>query len=94
MTVKGLYFSVTVTGVSILISRTGDRSKNWKYNLMLGSLPLKHLERVVIKNNSVLHREELLEGIGRVRNVVMSPDGYIFLSIETPGKILRLIPSE
>lgn len=73
---------------------TGDRYKNWKYNLLLGSLPLKHLERVVIKNNSVLHREELLEGIGRVRNVVMSPDGYIYLSIETPGKILRLIPSE
>ena len=73
---------------------TGDRYKNWKHNLLLGSLPLKHLERVVIKNNSVLHREELIEGIGRVRNVVMSPDGYIYLSIETPGKILRLIPSE
>ena len=73
---------------------TGDRYKNWKYNIMLGSLPLKHLERVVVKNNSVLHREQLLEGIGRVRNVVMSPDGYIYLSIETPGKILRLIPAE
>jgi glucose/arabinose dehydrogenase len=73
---------------------TGDRYKNWKHNLLLGSLPLKHLERVVIKNNSVLHREELIEGVGRVRNVVMSPDGYIYLSIETPGKILRLIPSE
>jgi len=73
---------------------TGDRYKNWKHNILLGSLPLKHLERVVIKNNSVLHREELIEGVGRVRNVVMSPDGYIYLSIETPGKILRLIPSE
>ena len=71
---------------------TGDRYKNWKYNLLLGSLPLKHLERVVIKNNSVLHREELLGGIGRVRNVVMGPDGYIYLSIETPGKILKLMP--
>ena len=71
---------------------TGDQYKNWKYNLLLGSLPLKHLERVVIKNNSVLHREELLGGIGRVRNVVMGPDGYIYLSIETPGKILKLMP--
>jgi glucose/arabinose dehydrogenase len=73
---------------------SGDRYKNWSNNLFLGSLPLKHLERVVIKNNSVLHREKLLEGIGRVRNVVMSPDGYIYFAIETPGKIMRLIPVE
>lgn len=73
---------------------TGDRYKNWKNNILLGSLPLKHLERVVLKNNAVIHREQLLEGIGRVRNVVMSPDGYIYLSIETPGKILRLMPVE
>jgi glucose/arabinose dehydrogenase len=73
---------------------TGDRYKNWRNNLLLGSLPLKHLERVVINNNSVLHREQLLEGIGRVRNVVMSPDGLIYVSIETPGKIVRLMPVE
>ena len=73
---------------------TGERYKNWKNNILLGSLPLKHLERVVLKNNAVIHREQLLEGIGRVRNVVMSPDGYIYLSIETPGKILRLMPVE
>jgi glucose/arabinose dehydrogenase len=73
---------------------TGERYKNWKNNIMLGSLPLKHLERVVFKNDRVLHREPLLEGIGRVRNVVMSPDGYIYLAIETPGAIMRLIPIE
>lgn len=73
---------------------TGERYKNWKNNILLGSLPLKHLERVVLKNNAVIHREQLLEGIGRVRNVVMSPDGYIYISIETPGKILRLMPVE
>ena len=37
-------------------------------------------------------REKLLEGIGRVRNVVMSPDGLVYVAIETPGKIVRLIP--
>ncbi|MHC1733201.1 MAG: PQQ-dependent sugar dehydrogenase [Bacteroidales bacterium] len=73
---------------------TGDRYPNWKNNILLGSLPLKHLERVVLENNRVTHREELLKGIGRVRNVVMSPDGYIYFAIETPGYILRLIPVE
>ncbi|MCU0459666.1 MAG: PQQ-dependent sugar dehydrogenase [Bacteroidales bacterium] len=71
---------------------TGDRYPNWKNNIFLGSLPLKHLERVVLKDNTVLHREQLLEGIGRVRNVVMGPDGYIYFAIETPGMILRLMP--
>ena len=35
-----------------------------------------------------------LEGIGQVRNVVMSPDGYIYFANETPGKIMRMIPVE
>lgn len=73
---------------------TGDKYKNWKHNMLVGSLSFKYLERVVIKDHSVLHHEKLLEGIGRVRNVVMSPDGYIYVAIETPGKILRLVPSE
>ena len=73
---------------------TGDRYKNWSNNLLLGSLSFQYLERVVIKGHSVMHREKLLEGIGRVRNVVMSPDGYIYVAIENPGKILRLIPME
>ena len=71
---------------------TGDRYPNWKNNILLGSLPLKHLERVVLEADRVTHREELLKGIGRVRNVVMSPDGFIYFAIETPGYILRLMP--
>ena len=73
---------------------TGDRYPNWKNNILLGSLPLKHLERVVMEKNQVIHREELLKGIGRVRNVVMGPDGLIYFAIETPGYIFRLIPIE
>jgi glucose/arabinose dehydrogenase len=53
-----------------------------------------YLERVVINRHSVMHREKLLEGIGRVRNVVMSPDGIIYVAIEKPGKIVRLVPVE
>ncbi|HEX2395880.1 MAG TPA: PQQ-dependent sugar dehydrogenase [Bacteroidales bacterium] len=71
---------------------TGDRYKNWKNNILVGSLSFLYLERVVISGHSVTHREKLLEGIGRVRNVVMGPDGYIYVAIETPGKILRLMP--
>ncbi|MBN2610210.1 MAG: PQQ-dependent sugar dehydrogenase [Bacteroidales bacterium] len=73
---------------------TGDRYKNWKNNMLVGSLRFMYLERVVLNKHSVMHREKLLEGIGRVRNVIMGPDGYIYIAIETPGKIVRLVPME
>lgn len=73
---------------------TGDRYPAWRNNLLVGALSFKYLERVVINGHSVIHREKLLEGIGRVRNVVMGNDGFIYVAIETPGKILRLIPVE
>lgn len=71
---------------------TGDQYKNWKNNMLVGSLSFKYLERIVLNGQAVIHREKLLENIGRVRNVVMSPDGFIYVAIETPGKILRLTP--
>jgi glucose/arabinose dehydrogenase len=73
---------------------TGKRYKGWENSLLIGSLRFKYLERVVIENNKVTGQERLLEGIGRVRNVRISPDGYIYVAIEEPGKILKLIPVE
>jgi glucose/arabinose dehydrogenase len=73
---------------------TGDRFKKWENNLLVGSLSFEYLERVVLDGHTVTHREKLLEGIGRLRNVVMSPDGYVYVAVENPGVILRLIPIE
>jgi glucose/arabinose dehydrogenase len=71
---------------------TGDRYPKWKNNILLGSLSFEHLERVELKGNEVVGKEQLLEGIGRVRNVVMSPDNYIYIAVEKPGVILKLVP--
>ncbi len=70
----------------------GDRYEKWKNNILVGSLRFMYVERVVLDGNTVTHQEKLLEGIGRVRNVEMSPDGFVYVAIENPGKILRLIP--
>jgi glucose/arabinose dehydrogenase len=72
---------------------TGDRYPRWKNNILIGSLRFQYLERVVLDGTNVTHHEKLLEGIGRVRNVEMSPDGFIYVAIENPGKILKLVPS-
>jgi glucose/arabinose dehydrogenase len=55
-------------------------------------LRFEYLERVEIQNNKVVKRETLLPGIGRVRNVQVSPDGYIYVGVENPGRILKLVP--
>jgi len=83
--------SIAPCGMTFL---TGDRYKKWHNNLFIGSLRFQYLERVVIKDHSVMHTEKLLQGIGRVRNVVVSPDGLIYVAIENPGKIVRLVPVE
>jgi aldose sugar dehydrogenase len=70
----------------------GDRYPNWKNNMLVGSLRFKYVERVEIVNNRVVAQEKLVEDIGRVRNVKMGSDGYIYIAIERPGKIVRLIP--
>ena len=69
-----------------------NRYTGWENNLLIGSLRFEYLERLVVSDNDVLLQERLLEGIGRVRNVKVSPDGYIYVAIEEPGKILKLMP--
>jgi glucose/arabinose dehydrogenase len=69
-----------------------DRYPGWKNNILIGSLRFKYVERVELKGNEVVAQEKLLEGIGRVRNVEISPDGFIYVAMETPGFIVRLLP--
>ncbi|MDD3787936.1 MAG: PQQ-dependent sugar dehydrogenase [Petrimonas sp.] len=73
---------------------TGDRFKKWENNMLVGSLRFDYVERVVLHGHKVAHTEKLAEGIGRVRNVVMSPDGLVYIGLEEPGMIVRLVPVE
>jgi glucose/arabinose dehydrogenase len=81
--------SIAPCGMTFL---TGNRYKKWGNNLFVGSLRFKYLERIVLRGHAVQHHEKLLINIGRVRNVAVSPDGLIYVAIETPGKIVRLVP--
>jgi aldose sugar dehydrogenase len=64
---------------------------SWKGSFLAGGLALQNLSRVEIKNGKAVGSTPL-KGIGRVRDVKESPDGYIYLSIESPGRIVRLVP--
>ncbi|WP_318343080.1 PQQ-dependent sugar dehydrogenase [Flagellimonas baculiformis] len=80
--------SIAPSGLAFV---TSDKYPNWKNSLLVGSLSFQYLERLEIKDNKVVYREKLLDGMGRVRNVRQGPDGYIYVGIEGKG-IYRLVP--
>ncbi|MEN8734804.1 MAG: PQQ-dependent sugar dehydrogenase, partial [Lentimonas sp.] len=52
----------------------------------------EELHRIQIKDGKVLSDEIILHKIGRVRDVASGPDGLIYLLLDRPGKIVRLVP--
>jgi len=71
---------------------TGDNYPEWKGHLLVGSLKFNYVELVKLDKDKVIGREKIAEDIGRVRNVKMGPDGYIYIALEGQG-IVRLIPN-
>lgn len=72
----------------------GDRFPNWKNSLFIASLVGRHLRRLETDGNKVVHQEVLFSEMGRVRDVVTGPDGLIYVALNNPGRIARLVPVE
>ena len=71
---------------------TGNKYPGWTNNLMVGSLRFQYLNRCVVKDGKIVSQENVLKNIGRLRNVSMGPDGYVYVSVEDPGYVFRLVP--
>ena len=66
---------------------------NWKNSLLIGSLRFQYLERLVLKDDQIIHQEKILDELNsRVRNVIISPEGYIYVALENPGRIIKILP--
>lgn len=72
----------------------GNRYPGWNGDLFIGGLrkSMPFLYRAVIKHNVFIHSEELLENIGRVRDVKYGPDNFLYVMTEDTGLIVRLVP--
>jgi glucose/arabinose dehydrogenase len=65
---------------------------DWEGSLLVGSLKFGYLERLLFDSNGKLEiKEKIGEGIGRVRDVKLSPDGYIYLAVEGQG-VFKILP--
>ena len=73
---------------------TGDRYPRWKGDFLIGGLRSEQVRRVVVEDKVVVHEEELVRDlIGRVRDVRMGPDDYIYVvTDESDGGVYRLEP--
>ena len=71
----------------------GDQFAEWKNNLFLGCLAAEELLRLEVQGGAVTHQEILFKGIGRVRDIVNGPDGYIYVVMNAPDRIERIVPA-
>ena len=89
-----LYYWVPSIAPSGMAFYTGDRYPEWRGNLFVGALKAQTLVRLELDGESVTHEERLLEGVlGRIRDVRVGPDGYLYLlTDESKGVLARLEP--
>tara|TARA_A100000164_G_scaffold272522_1_gene244440 strand:- start:4261 stop:5403 length:1143 start_codon:yes stop_codon:yes gene_type:complete len=80
--------SIAPSGMAYVDS---DIYPEWKNSILVGSLKFLYLERLEFDKNGVTKREKIFPGIGRVRDVNLGPDGYVYISVEAIG-IFRVLP--
>jgi aldose sugar dehydrogenase len=79
--------SIGVCGITFINS---DNFKSWKGNFLATGLAGQKLYRFVIKDNKVVEENIWMEKMGRFRNVIQGSDGAIYISLEGPGRILKV----
>lgn len=82
--------SIATCGMTLI---QGDRYPAWKGNILVAALAGTHIARVELNGGKPVEEEKLLQGIGRVRQVAQSPEGYIYAITEGTGLLIKLLPS-
>jgi len=80
--------SIAVCGLEIV------RNSNlpaWEGDLLAGGLAGNTVDRLRIKDGQVTEVEKVFYGHGRVRDVVQGPDGNIYVVLNGPDKVVRLV---
>lgn len=84
-------------GVSGLAVYSGDRFPAWRGDLLAGGLVGEQLVRLTLDGQRVVNVERLVQRRGRIRDVRVGPDGYVYLAFEDrsgqPTSIVRLEPA-
>ncbi|MCE2029607.1 PQQ-dependent sugar dehydrogenase [Sessilibacter corallicola] len=73
----------------------GDKFPDWQGDLLVGSLKFRHLRRVKMNGDVPGEEIEYLKDLNeRIRDVIIGPDGLIYvLTDEARGKLIQISPS-
>jgi len=71
-----------------------DRYPQWANDIFSGSLSFRYVVRSITNGNEVIKDEIMLREAGRVRSIETGPDGYLYIGVENPGYVVRLVPVE
>jgi aldose sugar dehydrogenase len=83
--------SIAVCGIDFY---EGTLFPKWTGNLFVSALAQQELRRLVIEGDKVVSQEVVLKDIGRLRDVQCAPDGSIWVAVNDPGSIIRLVPAK
>jgi aldose sugar dehydrogenase len=83
--------SIAVCGLDFY---SGDLFPRWKNWLLAGALAFEELRLLAIEDGRMIHQEVILKNAGRVRDVMTGPDGAIYVVLNNPGTVIRLVPLE
>lgn len=80
-------------GASGLDQVKGSAFPKWNGDLVAGGLAGQNLDRIKTDGDKLMEHEELLHGLGRIRDVAVGPDGNIYIALNQPDKVIRLVPA-
>lgn len=83
--------SIAVCGIDFY---EGDAFPSWKNALLVGSLKQQELHLIKLDGDELASDQIILEDRGRVRDVGSGPDGNIYLVMNGPDQISRMVPVE
>jgi glucose/arabinose dehydrogenase len=65
---------------------------SWAGNLFIGGLKEQRLSRLELDGQRIVHEERIdVAGNQRIRDVVMGPDGHLYVATDAPnGRVLRI----
>lgn len=80
--------------ISSFVVYSGDAFPHWRNDVLLGTLKGTALYRLAFDGDRLIHRETLIEGLARIRDVEVGRDGFVYLLLEgrSGSRVVRLVP--
>jgi glucose/arabinose dehydrogenase len=72
----------------------GSAFPKWKGDMFAGGLAGNNLDRLRVSKGKLVEHEEILWGMGRIRDIKTGPDGYLYIVLNGPDKVIRLVPAK